>query len=187
VDYVARMDSDDLSVPERIETQVNFMIENPKVDIVGSSVLVFQDEVSVQMGKILSMPTLDQLIKYNMIFYCCIQHPTLMFRAVSIGPQIKYSLTDPVSKSLEDYELWLRLIYQDQPPTFANIGTVLLYLRKHNANKSTGVPISVEIPLKAKYLCHHVKGLLQQEMLANNQIVEEFIKLTGRQARADTF
>jgi glycosyltransferase involved in cell wall biosynthesis len=41
VDYIARMDSDDLSVPERIETQVNFMIENPQVDIVGSSVLLF--------------------------------------------------------------------------------------------------------------------------------------------------
>jgi hypothetical protein len=41
------MDSDDVSVPERIETQVNFMIENPEVDIIGSSVLIFQDEISV--------------------------------------------------------------------------------------------------------------------------------------------
>ena len=83
------MDADDLSVPERIEMQVNFMVENAKVDVVGSSVLVFTDEQSMHIsGKLLSMPTLDQLIKYNMIFYCCLQHPTLMFRAKTIGSQI---------------------------------------------------------------------------------------------------
>jgi hypothetical protein len=48
------------------------MIENPDVDIIGSSVLIFQDEISVQLSKVLSMPTLDQLIKFNMIFYCCL-------------------------------------------------------------------------------------------------------------------
>jgi hypothetical protein len=79
------MDADDLSVPERIDTQVNFLQQNPAIDITGSSVLIFQDDCSVFTGKILSMPTLDQLIKFNMLFYCCLQHPTLMFRAKSIG------------------------------------------------------------------------------------------------------
>lgn len=123
-----------------------------------------------------------------MIFYCCLQHPTLMFRVKSVGQRISYSLTDPVSKAMEDYELWLRLIYaSDRPPVFANIGTVLLYLRRHNANKSTGVVITAEVPLKTKYLAYHVRGVLQTEILTNNEIVEEFIKLTGRQARSDTF
>lgn len=134
------------------------------------------------------MPTLDLLIKYNMIFYCCLQHPTLMFRVKSVGKMISYSVTDPVSKALEDYELWLRLIYmQEKPPVFANIGTVLLYLRKHNSNKSTGVAIATEVPLKTKYLSFHIKNSLQHEIATNNEIVEEFIKLTGRQARSDTF
>jgi hypothetical protein len=70
---------------------------------------------------------------------------------------------------------------------FANIGTVLLCLRKHNSNKSTGVHISAEVPLKARYLQYHVTGQLQAQMLQNNELVEEFIKLTGRQARSDTF
>lgn len=64
------------------------MEENLNIDIVGSSVLVFQDELTVHYSKILCMPTLDQLIKFNMLFYCCLQHPTLMFRAKSIGQQI---------------------------------------------------------------------------------------------------
>ena len=70
-------------------------------------------------------------------------------------------MADPVSKTMEDYELWLRLIYaSDNPPVFANIGTVLLYLRKHNANKSSGMTITAEIPLKTKYLAYHLRGVI---------------------------
>ena len=93
-----------------------------------------------------------------MLFYCCLQHPTLIFRAKSIGTRIQYNTTDHISKSFEDYELWLRLTYDKVQPIFANIGTVLLYLRKHNANKSTGIDVSAEVPLKAKYLSYHCKG-----------------------------
>jgi hypothetical protein len=76
---------------------------------------------------------------------------------------INYSVTDIIAQSMEDYELWLRLIYaQETPPKFANIGTVLVYLRKHSGNKSTGIPISAEVPLKARYLTCHVKGALQK-------------------------
>ena len=42
-DYIARMDSDDISVAQRIETQINFFLRNPDVDIVGSNVLMFSD------------------------------------------------------------------------------------------------------------------------------------------------
>lgn len=105
----------------------------------------------------------------------------MMFRINSIGEKISYSVSDSVAQAMEDYELWLRLIYgQQQPPKFANIGTVLVYLRKHSGNKSSGIPIIAEIPLKARYLTYHVKGALQKQILENNEIVEEFIKLTGR-------
>lgn len=42
-DYIARMDSDDISVAQRIETQVNFLTRNQDVDIVGSNILMFND------------------------------------------------------------------------------------------------------------------------------------------------
>ena len=38
VDYIARMDSDDISLPNRLEIQANFLELNSNVDIVGSSV-----------------------------------------------------------------------------------------------------------------------------------------------------
>lgn len=89
------------------------MLENPDLDIVGSSVLLSNESNTnlAQSGKVVTQPTLDGLIKFNMLFYCCLAHPTLMFRVSTVANKIRYSIKDEVSKAFEDYELWLRLIY----------------------------------------------------------------------------
>lgn len=163
VDFIARMDSDDISVKDRVVTQVEYLMENPTVDIVGSSVLMFQEKLQSFIGsKVIAYPTLDQLIKFNMLFSCCLAHPSLMFRAKSIGDKLRYGSDNPASKAMEDYDLWLRLIHDVQhPPTFSNIGSILLFLRKHAANKSSGTPIEAEVPLKVNYLVKHVKESLK--------------------------
>ena len=102
-------------------------------------------------GKIISYPTLDKLIKFNLLFSCCIAHPSIMFR-VSTQPSLRYNTKDQTFKAFEDYELWLRLTHQQNPPIFANIGSVLLYHRKHSSNASTGVPVEAEVPMKVQYL-----------------------------------
>ena len=161
-DFIARMDADDISTPERFEIQMNFFKRNPKVDILGSNVLIFNDQMfTAANGKIISYPTLDKLIKFNMLFSCCLAHPTIMFRVSSIGKQIQYN-TKTQNKTFEDYELWLRMIHSQNPPTFANIGSVLLYLRKHSSNVSTGNAIEAEIPMKVSYLSEfYINGPLQ--------------------------
>lgn len=52
---------------------------------------------------------------------------------------------------MEDYELWLRLALSSDIK-FANIGQILVCLRKHSDNQSNGVPIEAEIPLKVRVL-----------------------------------
>lgn len=42
-DFIARMDSDDVSVAQRIETQINYFLRNPDIDIVGSNILMFSE------------------------------------------------------------------------------------------------------------------------------------------------
>ena len=91
IEFIARMDSDDLANANRIQVQVDFMNANPSIDICGSSVLVFSDQQnSTSNQKIISYPNLDSLIKFNMLFSCCVAHPTLMFRVKTIGSDIKY-------------------------------------------------------------------------------------------------
>ena len=187
-DFIARMDSDDISVAERFEMQVNFFLKNPKVDILGSNILTFSDQMlTASTGKIISYPTLDKLIKFNLLFSCCLAHPTVMFRAAT-QTSLNYNTTNQTFKAFEDYELWLRLTHQKDAPTFANIGSVLLYHRKHSTNASSGIPVEAEVPMKVQYLSEfYIEGSLRDQLATNPQITEEFIKVTGRQARSDTF
>ena len=43
VEYVARMDADDICVPHRFERQVQYLDEHPEIDILGSNALLFND------------------------------------------------------------------------------------------------------------------------------------------------
>ena len=158
------MDSDDVSVAHRIETQVNFFIRNAEIDILGSNILMFNDSArSSAMCKVMGYPTLDKLIKFNMLFHCCLAHPTVMFRVSSLGNKIVYNTEDPDVRAFEDYELWLRLIHSQNPPKFANIGTVLLLHRKHGANTSKAIPIESEIPMKVNILTnYYIQGELKE-------------------------
>ena len=111
-DFIARMDSDDISTAQRIETQISYLLRNPDVDILGSNILQFSDQNrSLAASKIIGYPTLDQLIKFNMLFHCCLAHPSVIFRASSIGNKVIYDTRDPDVRAFEDYELWLRLIH----------------------------------------------------------------------------
>ena len=165
-DYIARMDSDDISVAQRIETQVNFLQRNLDIDIVGSNIMSFTDQSRTTSAcKIIAFPTLDSMIKYNMLFFCCIAHPSVMFRSASMRNKIVYNSDDVDTKAFEDYELWLSLIHSQAPPKFANIGTVLLLLRKHSRNKSNGVPIESEIPMKVNVLTnYYIQGELNEAL-----------------------
>ena len=65
---------------------------NPNVDILGSNVLIFNDQMfTASNGKIISYPTLDKLIKFNLLFSCCLAHPTIVFRVATIGNMLAYN------------------------------------------------------------------------------------------------
>lgn len=139
-------------------------------------------------GKIISFPTLDNLIKFNMLFTCCLHQGTAMVRVASVGSaNMSFTTNDPASLAFEDYEFWLKLIHQQTPPKFANIGSILVYLRKPSA-KIERPPIAAEVPLKVNLLTrHYINGELREKLMQNPLVTEEFIKVTGRKSRADTF
>ena len=132
------------------------MQRNPDIDIVGSNIQIFNEQSRTSAAcKVIGYPTQDALIKHNMLFHCCIAHPSVVFRVSSLGNKIAYNTEDPDTSAFEDYELWMRLIHGQNPPKFANLGTILLLLRKHAANRSTGVSIESEIPMKLSILTNY--------------------------------
>jgi len=129
-DLIARMDADDISVPERLEKQYDFMKQNPDITVVGTAI-----EVINQDGKFVYLqPALekDEAIKRGLSAGCMFSHPTTMFRkkpVLSVGGYRKES------KAAEDYDLWVRLADDYK---FANINFPYLKYRKHGNNKSLG-------------------------------------------------
>ena len=43
-DYIARMDGDDISVSTRIEKQLNYLLEHPKADLIGSNAYIINED-----------------------------------------------------------------------------------------------------------------------------------------------
>ena len=119
--YIARMDSDDISLPHRLQIQFEFMEKNPHIDICGSWYKLFGDRNSI-----IKTPVQDREIKETLFFHNCIAHPAVIIRKNTFDKyQIKYSENYLHS---EDYELWCREVDRLK---FANIPEVLIKYRIH--------------------------------------------------------
>ncbi|MCW9088307.1 MAG: glycosyltransferase [Gammaproteobacteria bacterium] len=106
---VARMDADDLMEPERLEKQLGFLKENPEIDLVGSRVSLFPEELILEgfyeyIRWQNSCITPEQ-IAHNIYVELPIAHPSVMFRRKVVMDAGGYRDGD----FPEDYELLLRL------------------------------------------------------------------------------
>jgi glycosyltransferase involved in cell wall biosynthesis len=120
--YVARMDSDDICFPGRLERQIAFMERHPSVDLCASEVVVFGSSDRQRR-----YPSKHDEIVCLLFFYCCLAHPTVMFcRESFLAKGLLYS--NDLGEA-EDYELWIRAA---QKVEMATIDEPLLYYRVHN-------------------------------------------------------
>ncbi|MBB7184212.1 glycosyltransferase [Escherichia coli] len=126
--YIARMDADDISHPLRLEKQLNFLLENPDIAVVGcSSFIIDQNSKVINTRK----PPLTPLVNKALLFFGpTLTHPSVMFNKMLLGDQLYYS---DKYLHVEDYDLWLRLINQYK---IANIKDVLFYYRINESGVS---------------------------------------------------
>ncbi len=126
--YVARMDSDDIMHPQRIELQVKFMEENPDVSILGSAIQYIDENGN--LGRCHYYPKSTSIS--SMIFdESPVAHPSSFMRKdlfLQIG---KYRAN---LYPAEDYDLWLRAFSANIK--IENLQKILLFYRVHNKNTS---------------------------------------------------
>ena len=120
--YIARMDQDDISMPERLKKQFEFMENNSNVDICGSWLQL--------MGKydgIVELETDSERIKINLLTNQNLAHPAVMIRKSTL---VKYELNyNPTFTIGNDYDLWVRMF---EYCSFANLPEPLLKFRMHD-------------------------------------------------------
>ncbi|MFC3749129.1 glycosyltransferase family 2 protein [Paenibacillus sp. GCM10012306] len=100
-EYIARMDSDDISAPHRFESQLRYMETHPEVGVLGTFITLFHN------GELIPRPTSHEDIRCWQLFYCCVGHPTVFMRSSVLKEHdIHYN---PGFTHAEDYEFWSRL------------------------------------------------------------------------------
>lgn len=119
--YIARMDADDISLPQRFEKQVEFMKKNLDVGVCGSWVEVFGENRKDTLWK---MQSIDEELKPRLLFSVTFAHPSVMMRKELLE---KYGLKYKEQyKHAEDYKFWLDF---SKHTKFANIPKKLFRYR----------------------------------------------------------
>lgn len=124
--YIAKMDSDDISLHDRLEKQVNFLDKNPDIFLVGGQAFVIDGGGNV-------VGTRRNPCSYSGIFESfylknCFIHPTVMFRNSSF--EDNFYRTD--FKYFNDYSTWYRCLLSGKK--MVNLPDYLLKYRVHDNN-----------------------------------------------------
>ncbi len=126
-EYIARMDADDISLPNRIEIQVNFMNNHKTVDLCGTWVALI-DQNNNKIGKI-HYPISDKEIKKTLRKITPLIHPTWLIRSKVFHKLNGYNSDWDF---VEDYEFLLRA----RKFKMANIPQELLLWRSVSSRRS---------------------------------------------------
>ena len=128
---IARMDSDDVSEPNRFQCQIDFLSTNPHIAMVGSACTVINTESNPVARR--SYPSTPEAIKTRLIKGNCLCHPSMMMRRDALaefdGPYRAPFLF------AEDYDLWLRV---SEHHKMANLEVPLLRYRVDSSGLTTG-------------------------------------------------
>lgn len=121
-DLIARMDSDDVSLPTRFEQQLRYFEEHPEVDIVGGDITEFIGDESNIVGKRV-VPKSNEEIREYMRRRCAFNHMSVMYKRNAVQGAGGYQ--DWFYN--EDYYLWIRMWLNHA--VFANTGSILVNVR----------------------------------------------------------
>lgn len=121
-EIVARMDTDDISKPERCEKQLLMFLEIPDLDVVGTNIAEFTDNPE-NVCSVREVPAEHNEICTFLKKRCPFNHMTVMFKKSSVigaGGYLDWHFN-------EDYYLWIRMFLADC--RFANIAEELVFAR----------------------------------------------------------
>jgi glycosyltransferase involved in cell wall biosynthesis len=167
--YIARMDGDDISHPERFERQVAFLESNPEIGILGTQLEKIDAEGKPRWEW--SLPTDPDVVTWRLLFNTGLCHPTVMIRNSVLDDLDGYRVKSPGL----DYELFTRAVLETQ---LANLPEKLFKLRRHEGSMTRGKQ------REQIQSCAESAAILHQAVLGGSAI-EQIAKLLVWMERKD--
>jgi len=120
--YIARMDSDDISLPNRFQVQVDYLERHPEIDLVSAAMQLFggRDEVWIREQD-------PEKVKINALFHSPVLHASSVWRKDAFekhGLRFRQEMVPA-----EDYDLWTRALLEGLK--LANLPDILYRYRLH--------------------------------------------------------
>jgi len=126
--YIARMDADDISLPNRLSLQVEYLEKNESVGVLGSQMDVV--DMNGRFSTKYQAPISHDQIAWALIHKRAFAHPTVMIRRSALQRAGGY---DQAFRVAQDFELWTRMVWTTR---FANLPQTLVHYRAHSASTS---------------------------------------------------
>ena len=120
--YIARMDGDDISMPDRFEKQIRFLESNPDIDCVGTAMTRFDEN-----GDFDSVYAVEKPDKYTLKMYPLCFHATLMMKKTCYDAIGGYQSIQRTLRC-EDIDMWFR--FASKGFRAANINECLYRVRE---------------------------------------------------------
>ena len=165
--YIARMDSDDVSLVDRFETQLRFMESNPNIDICSTMIKNFGNNNNISIN----LYDDSDGVKSQLFLYNCLAHPTIMMRkSFVLNNNIRY---DENFKYSQDYELWSRC---SKFGKLCIINKICLLYRTHNNQISTS---KLD---EQNALCSFIyaRNLKELGINPNNECINKIFNICGK-------
>jgi GT2 family glycosyltransferase len=161
-EYIARQDPDDLSLPQRLGTQIAYLEQHKHVGLLGTAYYTMDSQ-----GQHIATnrhPLRDTEIRWKILFCNAFCHTSVMFRR-KVFPTSDIFYDEALLYS-QDYDLWVRLLGHTYA---ANLQAPLVAFRMHESS-ITATRYGEQQHIASTIAAQQIKKLLPQRPLTRSEI-----------------
>lgn len=149
-EYIARMDADDWSYPNRFEKQIDFLDKNQETMMCGTQGFWLK-EINQNPTKGWEYPVTNEYIKCYLLFAASFGHSSVILRSESFKKlNLRYN---ELIQTCEDWELWIRVAITGQVSNLPDF--LMKYRILENSNHRSLEKIEIHLEEKSSIISNH--------------------------------